>query len=111
MPQSAVCRPETPRPQFEVPKQSAAGHGVPRLVELKVSVRESLIFYVGFAAMAKGSSPFNGGRGRDRTGGLVVANDALSQLSYTPTSSSKEFSRRTNSFQRCTAVFSFCRVQ
>jgi hypothetical protein len=26
-----------------------------------------------------------GGRGRDRTGGLIVANDALSQLSYTPT--------------------------
>ena len=25
-----------------------------------------------------------GGRGRDRTGGLIVANDALSQLSYTP---------------------------
>jgi hypothetical protein len=26
-----------------------------------------------------------GGRGRDRTGGLLVANEALSQLSYTPT--------------------------
>jgi hypothetical protein len=26
-----------------------------------------------------------GGRGRARTGGLLVANEALSQLSYTPT--------------------------
>ena len=26
----------------------------------------------------------NGGPGRDRTGDLIVANDALSQLSYTP---------------------------
>ena len=26
-----------------------------------------------------------GGADRDRTGGLVVANDALSQLSYSPT--------------------------
>jgi hypothetical protein len=26
-----------------------------------------------------------GGAGRDRTGGLIVANDALSQLSYSPT--------------------------
>ena len=26
----------------------------------------------------------DGGRGRDRTGGLLVANEALSQLSYTP---------------------------
>ncbi len=30
-------------------------------------------------------SKFNGGDGRDRTGGLHVANVALSQLSYTPT--------------------------
>ena len=28
-----------------------------------------------------------GGRDRDRTGDLIVANDALSQLSYSPTSS------------------------
>ena len=27
-----------------------------------------------------------GGRDRDRTGDLIVANDALSQLSYSPTS-------------------------
>ena len=27
----------------------------------------------------------NGGPGRDRTGDLIVANDALSQLSYSPT--------------------------
>ena len=27
-----------------------------------------------------------GGRDRDRTDGLIVANDALSQLSYSPTS-------------------------
>jgi hypothetical protein len=27
----------------------------------------------------------NGGASRDRTDGLVVANDALSQLSYSPT--------------------------
>ena len=28
----------------------------------------------------------NGGADRDRTGGLLVANEALSQLSYSPTS-------------------------
>jgi hypothetical protein len=28
---------------------------------------------------------YNGGASRDRTDGLVVANDALSQLSYSPT--------------------------
>ena len=37
--------------------------------------------------MARWRGTENGGRGRDRTGGLVVANDALSQLSYTPTGS------------------------
>jgi hypothetical protein len=40
-----------------------------------------------------------GGRGRDRTGGLVVANDALSQLSYTPKSSSENINRRGEGFQ------------
>jgi hypothetical protein len=30
-----------------------------------------------------------GGAGRDRTGGLIVANDALSQLSYSPTRMSR----------------------
>jgi hypothetical protein len=40
-----------------------------------------------------------GGRGRDRTGGLVVANDALSQLSYTPTCSTKNINRRWKGFQ------------
>jgi hypothetical protein len=35
-----------------------------------------------------------GGRDRDRTGDLIVANDALSQLSYSPTSSNvRNFSR------------------
>ena len=35
-----------------------------------------------------------GGRDRDRTGDLIVANDALSQLSYSPTSSDvRNFSR------------------
>jgi hypothetical protein len=35
-----------------------------------------------------------GGRDRDRTGGLLVANEALSQLSYSPTSSRcRNFSR------------------
>src|ERR1700741_836958 len=37
-------------------------------------------------------APF-GGRDRDRTDGLIVANDALSQLSYTPTSNGNNFSR------------------
>ena len=31
----------------------------------------------------------HGGAGRDRTGGLIVANDALSQLSYSPTRMSR----------------------
>jgi hypothetical protein len=31
----------------------------------------------------------NGGADRDRTGGLLVANQALSQLSYSPNRSSK----------------------
>jgi hypothetical protein len=31
------------------------------------------------------SKPEFGGAGRDRTGDLIVANDALSQLSYSPT--------------------------
>jgi hypothetical protein len=35
------------------------------------------------------STEFFGGRDRDRTCDLVVANDALSQLSYTPTSSNQ----------------------
>ena len=65
-----------------------------------VSVTNGLIFCSALLPWRKVKSPLNGGRGRDRTGGLVVANDALSQLSYTPTSSSKEFSRRRNSFQR-----------
>jgi hypothetical protein len=34
-----------------------------------------------------------GGRDRDRTGDLIVANDALSQLSYSPTSSNSEFNK------------------
>ncbi len=32
---------------------------------------------------------FSGGADRDRTGGLLVANQALSQLSYSPKSSSQ----------------------
>jgi hypothetical protein len=32
---------------------------------------------------------FSGGADRDRTGGLLVANQALSQLSYSPTASFK----------------------
>ena len=32
-----------------------------------------------------------GGRDRGRTGDLIVANDALSQLSYSPTSSYEDF--------------------
>ncbi len=32
-----------------------------------------------------------GGASRDRTDGLVVANDALSQLSYSPTMSESAF--------------------
>jgi hypothetical protein len=34
-----------------------------------------------------------GGRDRDRTGDLLVANEALSQLSYSPTSSSKSLTK------------------
>jgi hypothetical protein len=34
-----------------------------------------------------------GGRDRDRTGDLIVANDALSQLSYSPTSSNCKFNK------------------
>ena len=40
-----------------------------------------------------------GGRDRGRTGDLIVANDALSQLSYSPTSSRCNFSRRLRHFQ------------
>ena len=35
----------------------------------------------------------NGGRDRGRTGDLIVANDALSQLSYSPTSSDKSLTK------------------
>ncbi len=34
-----------------------------------------------------------GGRDRGRTGDLIVANDALSQLSYSPTSSDFKFNK------------------
>src|SRR5262249_18810288 len=40
-----------------------------------------------------------GGRDRDRTGDLLVANEALSQLSYSPTSSSKNFNRGSRTCQ------------
>ena len=35
----------------------------------------------------------DGGRDRDRTGDLIVANDALSQLSYSPTSSDSSLTK------------------
>ena len=37
-----------------------------------------------------------GGRDRGRTGDLIVANDALSQLSYSPTSSTKSLTKDAN---------------
>ena len=40
-----------------------------------------------------------GGRDRGRTGDLIVANDALSQLSYSPTSSDSKFNKGYDSFQ------------
>src|ERR1700747_3127694 len=40
-----------------------------------------------------------GGRDRGRTGDLIVANDALSQLSYSPTSSVCKFNKGQESFQ------------
>src|SRR3984957_12673535 len=39
------------------------------------------------------SMEFSGGADRDRTGGLLVANQALSQLSYSPTASKLQVSR------------------
>ena len=40
-----------------------------------------------------------GGRDRDRTGDLLVANEALSQLSYSPTSSTIKFNKACIAFQ------------
>jgi hypothetical protein len=45
------------------------------------------------------SSLKSGGREGIRTPGLLVANEALSQLSYSPTSSKTDFSRRAKGYQ------------
>src|SRR5260221_11595470 len=52
--------------------------------------RESNAFREGCEHRYRG---YLGGRDRDRTGDLLVANEALSQLSYSPTSSNQNFSR------------------
>src|SRR5207302_3990476 len=46
----------------------------------------------------------SGGADRDRTGGLLVANQALSQLSYSPMTAASSFEPRASSYQTCMLI-------
>ena len=50
-----------------------------------------MVVTVGWGAFDGSYWDLFGGASRDRTDGLVVANDALSQLSYSPTSGRTNF--------------------
>ena len=68
--------------------------------KLKLMSNIELDFFLrrrAFFLDARRSSRFqNGGADRDRTGGLLVANQALSQLSYSP---NRSFKFRVSSFE------------
>src|SRR5581483_1104937 len=55
----------------------------PRILSI-TSMRHLLRFGFGPRRMTNDQRRFSGGADRDRTGGLLVANQALSQLSYSP---------------------------
>jgi hypothetical protein len=89
VPTSGCATPQSSNPMFGAKLLNRDTESVVALtpnIELVVS-RSSLV--VGASALADDERPmtndgFSGGADRDRTGGLLVANQALSQLSYSP---------------------------